>query len=220
MNSPQHYCIVRQLKRQSYLPVWKAMQRFTETRDQATSDEIWLVEHDPVFTQGQAGKAEHLLTMSDIPVVQVDRGGQITYHGPGQQVVYFLIDLKRKNLGVRKLVTSIEHSVIRLLLQLGIESIAQPDAPGVYVDEQKIASVGLKIKRGCSFHGLALNVAMDKSPFKQINPCGYPDLAITQLSELSQVNSLEKLQPLLLQSIMTSLDYRSYDMGHGLPFLD
>jgi len=220
MNSLQDYCIVRQLNRQAYLPVWKAMQNFTQQRDQTTTDEIWLVEHEPVFTQGQAGKAEHLLSMSDIPVIQVDRGGQITYHGPGQQVVYFLVDLKRKNFGVRKLVTAIEQSVVQLLEPLKIDAIARADAPGVYVDQKKIASVGLKIKRGCSFHGLALNVAMDKSPFDQINPCGYSGLAITQLSELSDINSLQKLQPLLLQSIMKNLDYNSYDIGSGLQFLE
>ncbi len=220
MNSLQDYCIVRQLNRQAYLPVWKAMQNFTQQRDQTTTDEIWLVEHEPVFTQGQAGKAEHLLSMSDIPVIQVDRGGQITYHGPGQQVVYFLVDLKRKNFGVRKLVTAIEQSVVQLLEPLKIDAITRADAPGVYVDQKKIASVGLKIKRGCSFHGLALNVAMDKSPFDQINPCGYSGLAITQLSELSDINSLQKLQPLLLQSIMKNLDYKSYDIGSGLQFLE
>lgn len=220
MNSLQDYCIVRQLNRQAYLPVWQAMQNFTQQRDQTTTDEIWLVEHEPVFTQGQAGKAEHLLSMSDIPVIQVDRGGQITYHGPGQQVVYFLVDLKRKNFGVRKLVTAIEQSVVQLLEPLKIDAITRADAPGVYVDQKKIASVGLKIKRGCSFHGLALNVAMDKSPFDQINPCGYSGLAITQLSELSDINSLQKLQPLLLQSIMKNLDYKSYDIGSGLQFLE
>ncbi|MDQ7049657.1 MAG: lipoyl(octanoyl) transferase LipB [Enterobacterales bacterium] len=220
MNSQQDYCIVRQLNRQAYLPVWKAMQNFTQQRDQMTSDEIWLVEHEPVFTQGQAGKSEHLLSMSDIPVIQVDRGGQITYHGPGQQVVYFLIDLKRKNFGVRKLVTAIEQSVVGLLNELKIDAMSRADAPGVYVAQKKIASVGLKIKRGCSFHGLALNVAMDKTPFEQINPCGYAGLAVTQLSELSEINSLEKLQPILLKSIMKNLDYKSYDTASRLQFLD
>jgi len=183
--------VVRQLGRKTYVPVWQAMQEFTDTRDENTLDEIWLVEHDPVFTQGLAGKAEHLLMPGDIPVVQVDRGGQVTYHGPGQQVVYFLINLKRKKLGVRQLVTAIENCVVDLLTKYNIQSAPKADAPGVYVDERKICSLGLKIRRGCSFHGLALNVNMDKLPFERINPCGYAGMQITQVCDLGGPENLE-----------------------------
>ncbi|MCW9018338.1 MAG: lipoyl(octanoyl) transferase LipB, partial [Kangiellaceae bacterium] len=165
--------VVRQLGRQTYVPVWQKMQAFTDERGVQSVDELWLVEHDPVFTQGQAGKKEHLLMPGDIPVVQVDRGGQVTYHGPGQQVAYFLIDLRRKKIGVRQLVTAIENAVVDLLKKYAIESAPRPDAPGVYVGEKKICSLGLRIRRGSSFHGLALNVAMDPEPFLRINPCGY-----------------------------------------------
>ncbi len=218
MDSLQHYCIVRQLGKQPYIPVWEAMKNFTQSRDQYTTDEIWFVEHEPVFTQGQAGKEKHLLRMSDIPVVQVDRGGQITYHGPGQQVVYFLIDLKRKNFGVRKLVSGIEQSVIKLLADFQIDSSARSEAPGVYIEDQKIASVGLKIKRGCSFHGLAFNVAMDLSPFQQINPCGYEGLSITQLSDRVEGITLDTIRPKLLNTILASLDYQTYDQGSSIQF--
>ena len=174
---------VRELGVQVYEPVWHAMQDFTNQRTAATADELWLVQHPPVFTQGQAGKAEHLLLPGDIPVVQVDRGGQVTYHGPGQLVAYPLVDVRRLGLGVRELVSRIEQSLIDLLASYGVSAEARADAPGVYVNGAKIASLGLRIRRGCSFHGLALNVDMDLQPFQRINPCGYAGLAMTQLTD-------------------------------------
>lgn len=184
--------IVRQLGVQDYQTVWQQMQDFTDNRTAETPDEIWLVEHLPVFTQGQAGKAEHLLQTSDIPVVQSDRGGQITYHGPGQQVMYVLIDIKRhkakgNELNVRQLVTALEQSVVSTLADYAIQSYPKSDAPGVYVNfdgiEKKICSLGLRIRKGCSFHGLALNINMDLSPFRLINPCGYAGLEMCQLAD-------------------------------------
>ncbi len=174
---------VRELGLQAYEPVWHAMQDFTNQRTVDTADELWLVQHPPVFTQGQAGKAEHLLLPGDIPVVQVDRGGQVTYHGPGQLVAYPLVDVRRLGLGVRELVSRIEQSLIDLLAGYGVSAEARADAPGVYVNGAKIASLGLRIRRGCSFHGLALNVDMDLQPFQRINPCGYAGLAMTQLAD-------------------------------------
>ena len=174
---------VRELGVQAYEPVWHAMQDFTNQRTADTADELWLVQHPPVFTQGQAGKAEHLLLPGDIPVVQVDRGGQVTYHGPGQLVAYPLVDVRRLGLGVRELVSRIEQSLIDLLAGYGVSAEARADAPGVYVNGAKIASLGLRIRRGCSFHGLALNVDMDLQPFQRINPCGYAGLAMTQLAD-------------------------------------
>ncbi|MCF2910611.1 lipoyl(octanoyl) transferase LipB [Pseudoalteromonas sp. DL2-H2.2] len=177
--------IVRQLGRQAYEPIWQKMQSFTDTRDDNSPDEIWLVEHEPVFTQGQAGKAEHLLAPGDIPVVKVDRGGQVTYHGPGQQMMYVLFNLRRLKIGVRELVTWLEETIIDMLKDHGIEAYAKPDAPGVYVSDAKIASLGLRVRRGCSFHGLALNVNMDMSPFLRINPCGYAGMEMVQTSQLN-----------------------------------
>ncbi len=172
------------LGRRDYRDVWEKMQDFTDQRSQETPDSFWVVEHPPVFTLGQAGKMEHLLAPGDIPIIKVDRGGQVTYHGPGQLVVYVLIDLKRHRLGVRQLVSALEQSIIRLLATYGIEATRRDDAPGVYVDGAKIASLGLKIRKGCSYHGLALNVDMDLEPFSRINPCGYEGLAVTQLRAL------------------------------------
>lgn len=208
---PNSTCIFRQLGLQAYQPVWQAMQTFTLERDSQTKDEIWFVEHLPVFTQGQAGKEEHLLQPGDIPVVQVDRGGQVTYHGPGQQVVYFLLDLKRKKMGVRELVTCIEQTVIDLLATYHIKANARADAPGVYVDNMKVCSLGLKVKRGCSFHGLALNVAMDKQPFERINPCGYAGMAITQLSELNGPAKLSEIEAAFKQVILSNLHYDVFE---------
>jgi lipoyl(octanoyl) transferase len=204
-------CVFRQLSLQAYQPVWQAMQAFTLSRDSQTKDEIWFVEHLPVFTQGQAGKEEHLLQPGDIPVVQVDRGGQVTYHGPGQQVVYFLLDLKRKKMGVRELVTCIEQTVIDLLETYNIKANARADAPGVYVDDMKVCSLGLKVKRGCSFHGLALNVAMDKQPFERINPCGYAGMAITQLSELNGPSQLSEIEAAFKQVILSNLHVDAFE---------
>ncbi len=176
--------IVRELGLVDYEPTLEGMRRFTAERDDDTPDEIWLLEHPPVFTQGQAGKAEHLLAPGDIPVVQVERGGQVTYHGPGQLVAYLLLDIRRLELGVRDLVSAMERSLVGLLAGYGIEASPRSDAPGVYVGAAKIASLGLRIRRGCSFHGLALNVNMDMTPFRRINPCGYAGLAMTQMADL------------------------------------
>ncbi|OZB36318.1 MAG: octanoyltransferase [Alishewanella sp. 34-51-39] len=176
--------VIRNLGLQDYTRIWQAMQQFTDQRDSDTADEIWLLEHSPVFTQGQAGKAEHLLFPGEIPVVQVDRGGQVTYHGPGQLVAYVLLDIKRRNLGVRQLVTMLEQILIQLLARYGITANARPDAPGVYVNGAKIASLGLRVRKGCTFHGLALNVNMNMEPFSRINPCGYAGMQMVQSSEL------------------------------------
>lgn len=176
--------IVRWLGRVDYEPTWRAMQRFTDARDAATPDEIWLLEHPPVFTLGMAADRSHVLGAGDIPLVQTDRGGQVTYHGPGQLVMYPLLDVRRLGLGVRGLVTLLEQSVIELLAGHGIEAAARRDAPGVYVQGRKVASLGLRIRRGASYHGLALNVDMDLAPFARINPCGMPGLSVTSLAEL------------------------------------
>jgi lipoyl(octanoyl) transferase len=178
----EHRVRIRTLGRVAYSGTWHAMQSFTLERDADTVDEIWLVEHEPVFTQGQAGKAEHLLDPGDIEVVKADRGGQITYHGPGQLVAYVLLDMSRIGSDVRKLVSALELSVVNTLQPYGIVAAAKPDAPGVYVGEQKICSLGLRIKKGRSFHGLALNIDMDLAPFLRINPCGYSGLQMTQMA--------------------------------------
>lgn len=172
------------LGRQSYVPVWERMQAFTDMRHSGTADEFWLLEHEPVFTQGRAGKQEHLLAPGDIPVVHSDRGGQVTYHGPGQLMVYTLLDLGRLGLGTRALVMALEQAVADCLCGYGIEARGRRDAPGIYVGPAKIASLGLRVRKGCSYHGLALNVCMDLAPFARINPCGYRGLAMTQLSDL------------------------------------
>ncbi|WP_024461005.1 MULTISPECIES: lipoyl(octanoyl) transferase LipB [unclassified Marinimicrobium] len=174
---------VSDLGRRPYDAVWQAMRAFTDERDAETQDQLWLVEHPPVFTQGQAGKPEHLLLPGDIPVVQTDRGGQVTYHGPGQLVAYPLLDLRRLGMGVRDLVTALEETLVGLLASYGVEAYPRPDAPGVYIAGDKVASLGLRVRRGCSFHGLALNVAMDLEPFRRINPCGYQGLQMTQLAD-------------------------------------
>ncbi|WP_110664850.1 lipoyl(octanoyl) transferase LipB [Salinicola halophilus] len=173
------------LGRAAYRPVWEAMSRWTDIRGPQATDQLWVVEHEPVFTQGRAGKPEHLLLPGDIPVVASDRGGQVTYHGPGQLVMYPLLDVRRLKLGVRDLVSTLEGAVIDALAEHDIEARARTDAPGVYVGDAKIASLGLRIRRGCSFHGVAFNVDMDLSPFDRINPCGHAGLRMTQLSELS-----------------------------------
>ena len=166
-----------------YLATFEAMKQFTDSRTGATPDELWLLQHPRVFTQGQAGKAEHVLAPGDIPVNQVDRGGQVTYHGPGQWVLYLLVDLRRRNLGVRALVTLIEESLVELLAEYGIAAAPRADAPGVYVNGDKIASLGLRVRRGCSYHGLALNVDLDLEPFQRINPCGHEGLRVTSMAQ-------------------------------------
>ncbi|AIV04763.1 MULTISPECIES: lipoyl(octanoyl) transferase LipB [Vibrio] len=213
----QHQLVVKRLGRQDYEPVWKAMHEFTDQRTDDTPDEVWLVEHNPVFTQGQAGKAEHLINTGDIPVVQSDRGGQVTYHGPGQLVAYFLINLRRKKLGVRDLVTHIENLVINTLKAYNIDSAARPDAPGVYVGGKKICSLGLRIRKGCSFHGLALNVNMDLGPFLRINPCGYEGMEMVQVSQVGGPEDIEAVEKQLIQELVTLLDYEQVDFSTEAP---
>ncbi|WP_165674837.1 lipoyl(octanoyl) transferase LipB [Metapseudomonas otitidis] len=200
--------IVRRLGLVEYLPTFEAMRRLTAERNEQTPDEIWLLQHPQVFTQGQAGKAEHLLAPGDIPVIQVDRGGQVTYHGPGQLVAYLMLDLRRLGLGVRELVTAMEQSLVDVLATYGIEAAPKADAPGVYVNGDKIASLGLRVSRGCSFHGLALNVDMDMSPFWRINPCGYAGLKMLQLKDLlAQPAPLDEVAERLEQALRVRLGY-------------
>jgi lipoyl(octanoyl) transferase len=199
---------LRQLGRAEYLPVWRAMQDFTDARDDDTPDELWLVEHPPVFTQGQAGKAEHLLAPRDIPVIQVDRGGQVTYHGPGQIVAYPLVDLRRRGIGVRELVCRLEESIIRVLRHYRVQAARRPGAPGVYVAGAKIASLGLRVRRGRSFHGLAFNVDMDLEPFQRINPCGFQGLQVTQLVTFAEVK-MDEVKTLLVRHLAEQLGYAS-----------
>jgi lipoyl(octanoyl) transferase len=198
---------VRELGQVEYELAWHAMQRFTDERSKDTQDQIWLLQHAPVFTQGQSGKPEHLLLPGNIPVVQVDRGGQVTYHGPGQLVVYLMLDVKRLGFGVRELVTRIENSLIALLASYGVNAAAKPDAPGVYVDGAKIASLGLRIRNGRSFHGLALNVDMDLEPFRRINPCGYAGLAMTQLCDHAGPIEFAEVSARLRAQLVKHLDY-------------
>lgn len=190
--------IVRDLGTQEYRPIWQKMQAFTDVRSSATTDEIWLTEHLPVFTQGQAGKEEHVLFPGDIPVVPVDRGGQVTYHGPGQLMMYILLDIRRRKLGVRHLVTALEECIVLTLSESGIFAYAKKDAPGVYVDEKKVCSVGLRIRKGCSFHGLAFNVNMDLGPFSRINPCGYAGLEMTDSARLDAVSNMADAKHLVV----------------------
>jgi lipoyl(octanoyl) transferase len=198
---PVATAFVRDLGRRAYVPVWRAMQRFTDARDADTPDELWLVEHDPVFTLGQAGKPEHLLMPGDIPVLNVDRGGQVTYHGPGQIVVYPLLDLKRLKVGVRDYVCRIEQSIIDTLDHWNIHAERRDGAPGVYVNGAKVAALGIRVRRGCTFHGLAFNIAMDLGPFHRINPCGYAGLQVTSMLDLGGPSSLDAVKPVLLQAL-------------------
>lgn len=207
--------LVRKLGRQDYEPIWRKMQEFTEQRDADTEDEIWLLQHEPVFTQGMNGKPEHILNKSTIPVVEIDRGGQVTYHGPGQLIVYCLIDLKRKKFGVRQMVTALEEAVIRLLKEEKITAVARKDAPGVYVDNAKVSALGLRVKRGCSYHGLSLNVDMNMAPFKQINPCGYEGLEVTQLKELGVNSSFSVVEQKLLHEICEQFSIENIHQVNG-----
>ncbi len=202
--------IIRDLGLVDYTSTWQRMQQFTDQRDDNTVDEIWLLEHPPVFTQGQAGKAEHLLFPGDIPVVQVDRGGQVTYHGPGQLVAYVLLNIKRRNLGVRQLVNLIEQSIIATLAQNGVAAYAKADAPGVYVDEKKVASLGLRVRKGCTFHGLALNVDMDLSPFSRINPCGYAGMQMVQSKDLGGPVSKQQAKQQLSAQLINLLNVSEF----------
>ena len=191
--------------RQEYVPLWHEMQNFTDTRGESTADEIWFVEHPPVFTMGLNASEEHLLAPGDIPVVQIDRGGQVTFHGPGQLMVYPLIDLRRSNIGVRNLVTALEQSVVDLAADYNIEAESRAEAPGVYVAGDKLASVGLRIRRGSSFHGMALNVDVDLEPFTRINPCGYAELQMTDLNRLNVSLDLESAAEKLLPHFLEHL---------------
>ncbi len=182
------------------------MQAYTDTRDDSSPDEIWLVEHESVFTQGQAGKDEHLLAPGDIEVIKVDRGGQVTYHGPGQQMMYVLFNLRRLKIGVRELVTWLEECIIDTLNEYDIKAYAKADAPGVYVNDSKIASLGLRVRRGCSFHGLALNVNMDLSPFLRINPCGYAGMNMVQTKELNGPQNLAQAGEGLVKHMIKKLN--------------
>ena len=194
--------IVRQLGRVDYLPTWRAMQDFTAGRDADTADEIWLLEHPPIYTLGQAGQPEHLLQASAIPLVRIDRGGQITYHGPGQSIAYLLIDIKRRGYGVRELVRRMEQAIIDLLAAQQIPAQRRNNAPGVYVNNAKIAALGLRVKHGCSYHGLALNIDMDLTPFSHINPCGYQDLRVTQMRDFAVSATIEQLNTALLTQLI------------------
>lgn len=202
---PDHLNI-RHLGSMDYETVWHAMQDFTDSRDEHTADEIWLVQHPPVFTQGQAGKAEHILTPDDIPVVQVDRGGQVTYHGPGQIVAYTLIDLRRLELGVRALVAALETAIIEVLEGYGVSSDRMDGAPGIYVDGVKIASLGLRVRKGRSFHGLAFNFDMDLEPFQRINPCGLLNMQVTHLAAFVDIDITE-VESRLIESLAGVLGY-------------
>lgn len=197
--------VIRYLGLQDYTRIWQAMQQFTDQRNSDSVDEIWLLEHSPVFTQGQAGKAEHLLFPGEIPVVQVDRGGQVTYHGPGQLVAYVLLDIKRRNLGVRQLVTMLEQILIQLLAGHGIAANARPDAPGVYVNGAKIASLGLRVRKGCTFHGLALNVNMNMEPFSRINPCGYAGMQMIQTKDIAGPQTVDEAKQALQSQFVAQL---------------
>ena len=208
---------LRRLGCRAYEPVFDAMRAFTEARNADTLDELWQVEHPPVFTQGLAGKAEHLLAPGDIPVIRVDRGGQVTYHGPGQVVVYCLLDVRRLGLSVRGLVTALEQAVIELLAAHGIAAQARPDAPGVYVDSAKVASLGLHIRQGRSYHGLSLNVDMDLEPFTRINPCGYPGLRVTQLRDLGVLLTPDTVAEKLLPALGRQFGYMTFSPIEGLP---
>lgn len=207
--------ILRYLGLQPYQSTFERMQRFTNERTAETADEIWVLEHEAVFTQGQAGKAEHLLNPGSIPVVQVDRGGQVTYHGPGQLVIYLLLDLKRNHLGVRDLVTLMEESVVDLLALHSVAAAPKPDAPGVYVEGRKICSLGLRVRRGCSFHGLALNIDMDLEPFLRINPCGYAGLEMTQLAQLTDRVEISQVAKQLVAILIRRIGYNDAQEVNG-----
>ncbi len=203
---------VRYLGLQPYEPSLQAMQDFTDSRDAETVDEIWLLQHEPVFTQGQAGKDEHLLQQTHIPIIKTDRGGQVTYHGPGQLIAYMLIDLKRLGIGVRQLVTLMEEAIIDTLAQWQVTAYGKPDAPGVYVGKAKIASLGLRVRKGCSFHGLALNVDMDLEPFLTINPCGYAGLDMVQLADFADQPTVATVSEQLLHHLTKKLGYTKVEI--------
>jgi lipoyl(octanoyl) transferase len=199
--------VVRHLGEVGYLETWQKMRDFTGSRDEDTADELWFLQHPPVYTLGKNGKPEHILNAQDIPVVNADRGGQVTYHGPGQVVVYTLLDLNRLKTGVRELVTIIEQSIIDLLADYGVDSSARREAPGVYVNNAKIAALGLRVRKGCSYHGLALNVDMDLEPFSRINPCGYEGLEVTQLKNFIKDIKIKDVVDGLQRQLLNNLPY-------------
>ena len=197
--------VVRRLGRVEYEPTWETMRFFNQARGPATPDEIWLLEHEPVFTLGLAGRPEHILDAGDIPVVHCDRGGQVTYHGPGQAVAYLMLDLRRRNLGVKELVRRLEQAAIELLRSYRLKGVRRAGMPGVYVGDAKIAAVGLRIANGCSYHGIAVNADVDLEPFARIDPCGYPGLATTRLADLGVTEDVEQVQQRLLECLQTGL---------------
>ena len=207
--------IIRDLGQQAYLPIWQQMQRFTDERDAATNDEIWLTEHPSVFTQGQAGKAEHILAPGDIPIVEVDRGGQVTYHGPGQLMMYILLDIRRAKWGVRDLVSALENCIVATLKEYHSTAYAKKDAPGVYVDEKKICSVGLRIRKGASFHGLAFNVDMDLAPFQRINPCGYAGLEMIDCKAINGPNNMLEAKQKVVSHFCEALNIHQTENREG-----
>lgn len=209
--------LVRDLGLCGYQTTWDAMRAFTDQRTAETPDEVWMLEHHPVFTQGQAGKAEHVLNPGEIPVVQADRGGQVTYHGPGQLVAYLLVDLERRHWGVRNLVDAIEQALIALLAAYGIRAEARPDAPGVYVAGAKIASLGLRVRRGCSYHGLALNLDMDLEPFSRINPCGLVGQPMTRMKDLGVNRPMSEVAEHLCAELAGRLGYNAHTRVRGNP---
>jgi lipoyl(octanoyl) transferase len=198
---------IRYLGLQTYTDVWDDMKRFTSERNENTIDELWLLEHPPIYTQGQAGKAEHILNLHSIPIVQTDRGGQVTYHGPGQLVAYVLIDIRRRNMGIRTLVCKLEEVLISILKQFNITAQTRCGAPGVYVDDKKIASIGLRVKNGCTYHGIALNVAMDLAPFSGINPCGYKALAMVQIQDFIPDVTMEQVSEQFVKGFLTTFEH-------------
>jgi lipoyl(octanoyl) transferase len=199
--------VVRYLGQVDYEQTWHDMQRFTDQRTEASADELWVLQHPPVYTLGKNGKPEHVLNPRSIPVINVDRGGQVTYHGPGQIVIYTLLDLNRLKIGVREFVTILESTIVELLAGYGIEASARRDAPGVYVNGDKIAALGLRVRRGCSFHGLAFNIDMDLEPFTRINPCGYEGLNVTQLKNHVEETDIESVVDDLLRRLKNKLNY-------------
>ncbi|MEW9625795.1 lipoyl(octanoyl) transferase LipB [Rhodanobacter sp. S2-g] len=210
---------IRRLGRQPYETTWKAMSAFTDNRTADTADELWLLEHDPVFTLGQAGKMEHVLAPGEIPVIPVDRGGQVTYHGPGQIVGYPLIDLRRAGVGVRELVNRIEQAIIDTLAHWNIGAERRDGAPGVYAAEAKVAALGLRVRRGCSFHGLAFNVNMNLEPFHRINPCGYKGLAVTQVLDLGGPSRLVDVEDVLVEEFCRQFGFRAEQAAPVIPEL-